>query len=157
MKSLSPVLVRITNLQNKINFIQPVKSIFAWMKFILILVAVFIFTTSLFAQTKSIKILPSKQTTICNPLNISYRFCLDKPSRREAADPVIVLFKGEYYLFASKSGGYWNSTDLINWNFVTSADLPLENYAPAVLAMNDTLYFMASGKSPVSQYKTLFI
>jgi xylan 1,4-beta-xylosidase len=31
----------------------------------------------------------SNQTTICNPLNLSYRFCLDKPSRREAADPTM--------------------------------------------------------------------
>lgn len=154
MKRTSPVFVRNANLQNEINLIPPIKSFFARMKFILLLVVVFIFTASLVAQTKSIKTLPSKQTTICNPLNISYRFCLGEPSRREAADPVIVLFKGEYYLFASKSGGYWNSTDLINWNFITSADLPFEDYAPAVLAMNDTLYFMASGKSPVSIYKT---
>ena len=34
------------------------------------------------------------QTTICNPMNLSYRFCLDAPSRREAADPTMVTFKG---------------------------------------------------------------
>jgi xylan 1,4-beta-xylosidase len=110
--------------------------------------------TSLLGQTKKINTPLLTQTTICNPLNISYRFCLDQPSRREAADPVIVLFKGEYYLFASKSGGYWNSTDLINWNFITSAELPFEDYAPAILVMKDTMYFMASGKSPVTIYKT---
>ena len=38
---------------------------------------------------------------------------LDTPSRREAADPTMVVYKGEYYLFASKSGGYFHSTDLI--------------------------------------------
>jgi xylan 1,4-beta-xylosidase len=92
--------------------------------------------------------------TICNPINLSYRFCLDKPSRREAADPVIVLFKDEYYLFASKSGGYWHSTDLVNWDFITSAELPFEDYAPAVVAIKDTLYFMASGSAPVSIFKT---
>ena len=43
-----------------------------------------------------------QQTTICNPLNLSYRFCLDTPSRREAADPTMIVFKGEYYLFVSK-------------------------------------------------------
>ena len=51
----------------------------------------------------------SDQTTICNPVNLNYRFCLDKPSRREAADPTMINFKNEYYLFASKSGGYWHS------------------------------------------------
>ncbi len=92
--------------------------------------------------------------TICNPINLSYRFSLDKPSRREAADPVIVLFKNEYYLFASKSGGYWHSTDMADWDFITSAELPFEDYAPAVVAIGDTLYFMASGNAPVSIFKT---
>ncbi len=84
------------------------------------------------------------QTTICNPLNLGYRFCLDTPSRREAADPAMLTFKGEYYLFASKSGGYWHSSDLIHWNLITNGDLPLEDYAPTAIAIDDTLYFMAS-------------
>ena len=96
----------------------------------------------------------SRQTTICNPLNLSYRFCLDKPSRREAADPAIVLFKGGYWLFASKSGGYWHSNDLISWEFIACTDLPVEDYAPAVVVMKDTLYFMASGAAPVKIYKS---
>lgn len=59
----------------------------------------------------------SNQTTICNPLDISYRFSVDDgPSRREAADPTVVFYKDDYYLFASKSGGYWSSKDLIEKN-----------------------------------------
>lgn len=97
----------------------------------------------------------AKPTTICNPLNISYRFCLDQPSRREAADPAVVTFKGEYFLFASKSGGYWHSTDLISWNFITSSDLPFEDYAPAVVVIKDAVYFMASSSNgPSKIYKT---
>jgi hypothetical protein len=96
----------------------------------------------------------SKQTTICNPLNLSYRFCLDNPSRREAADPTMVMFKDEYYLFASKSGGYWHSSDLINWDLITSADLPLEDYAPTAVEMRDTLFFMASASAPIKIFKT---
>ena len=42
--------------------------------------------------------------TFANPLNLDYRFALDAPGRREAADPVIVLFGDDYFLFASKSG-----------------------------------------------------
>lgn len=95
-----------------------------------------------------------KQTTLCNPVNLSYRFCLDTPSRREAADPTMVVFKGEYYLFASKSGGYFHSTDLISWDLITTKDLPLEHYAPTAVVMNDTLYFMASAPAPVKIYKT---
>lgn len=94
------------------------------------------------------------QTTICNPVNLSYRFCLDAPSRREAADPTMVTFKNEYYLFASKSGGYFHSTDLIHWDLITTKDLPLEDYAPTVVEMRDSLYFMASKGAPINIYKT---
>ena len=114
-------------------------------KFISIIIICVLYQIS-FAQTN--------QTTICNPLNLSYRFCLDEPSRREAADPVMIVFKNEYYLFASKSGGYWHSTDLISWDFITSTNLPFEDYAPGVVVINETLYFMAGGKSPVKIYKT---
>ncbi|MDV6170024.1 family 43 glycosylhydrolase [Flavobacterium sp. DG1-102-2] len=93
-----------------------------------------------------------KAVTICNPLNLNYRFCLDKPSRREAADPVIVTYKDEYYLFASKSGGYWHSTNLADWDFITSPDLPFEDYAPAAVVMDDAIYFVASTQdSPSSK------
>ena len=95
-----------------------------------------------------------EQTTICNPMNLSYRFCVDTPSRREAADPTMVTYKNEYYLFASKSGGYWHSTDLIHWDLIKTNDLPLEDYAPTAVVMNDTLYFMASKGAPVTIYKT---
>ena len=55
--------------------------------------------------------------------------------------------------FASKSGGYWHSDNLINWDLITSEDLPLEDYAPTAVVMNDTLYFMASSSKPII-YKT---
>ena len=95
----------------------------------------------------------SEQTTVCNPVNLDYRFALDEPSRREAADPTLVNFKDEYYLFASKSGGYWHSDDLIEWDLTTTEDLPLEDYAPTAVVMNDTIYFVASADRPVV-YKT---
>jgi hypothetical protein len=99
------------------------------------------------AQTASVP------RTFCNPLNISYRFQLDEPSRREAADPAIVVFRGDYYLFASKSGGYWWSSDMVDWKFVpiTADVLPIEDYAPGPAAFGDTLYYTASSgsKSPI--------
>lgn len=81
--------------------------------------------------------------TFANPINIDYRFMLDSPSRREAADPVIVLFGDDYYLFASKSGGYWHSPDMVDWTFVTPTGLPIEAYAPAVMAYDGALYYSA--------------
>ena len=85
----------------------------------------------------------SRPQTFANPINIDYRFELDQPSRREAADPAIVLFGDEYYLFASRSGGYWHSTDMIDWKFVKPEGLPIEAYAPAVMAYNGAIYYTA--------------
>ncbi|MGJ7029668.1 family 43 glycosylhydrolase [Niabella hirudinis] len=82
--------------------------------------------------------------TWCNPLNLNYRFSYDGLGYREAADPVIHLYRGNYFLYASKSGGYWHSSDLLNWVFRPSKTLPTEDYAPAVATIHDTVFFMAS-------------
>ncbi|QIA09145.1 family 43 glycosylhydrolase [Draconibacterium halophilum] len=95
-----------------------------------------------------------KQTAICNPLNLNYRFALFGRPAREGADPTIVLFKNKYYLFASKSGGYWSSVDLTNWSFITSTDLPWEDYAPTAVVIKDTLYFLAS--TAISQKRCIY-
>jgi len=111
------------------------------------------YTFTLYSQNNGKYV--SKQTTMCNPVNLSYRFCLDgNIPRREAADPTMVTFKGEFYLFASRSGGYFHSTDMINWDLITTDDLPLEDYAPTAVVMKDTLYFMASVSPTVKIFKT---
>jgi beta-xylosidase len=92
--------------------------------------------------------------TFCNPIDISYRFCLDEPSRREAADPSIVWFKDRYFLFASKSGGYWHSNDLVDWTFIETNEIPVEEYAPTAIAIQDTLYFLASSNEKSTLYKS---
>ena len=81
--------------------------------------------------------------TFCNPLNLSYRFSYSAKDTREAADPVIVLFKDNYVLFASRCGGYWTSPDLMDWTLIIPTGLPLEDYAPGAFAIGDTLYFTA--------------
>lgn len=81
--------------------------------------------------------------TICNPLNLDYRFQLDEPTRREAADPAVVYFDNEYWLFASKSGGYWHSPDFYHWIFVEGKNLPIEDYAPAPAVIDGHLYYTA--------------
>jgi xylan 1,4-beta-xylosidase len=92
--------------------------------------------------------------TYCNPLNVSYRFCADTPSRREAADPSVVWFKDRYYLFASKSGGYWHSKDLYDWIFIQTDQIPIEEYAPTAIVLNDTIYFLASSNEKSTIYKS---
>ena len=81
---------------------------------------------------------------VTNPMNLNYRF--QDGSYREAADPVCEYFKGKYYLFASKSGGYWSSTDLAEWTYIPCTSIAdLNNYAPTILVLDDMLYFAASG------------
>lgn len=94
-------------------------------------------------------------TTFCNPLNLNYRFSNNpQASYREAADPVIQLFKGTYYLYASKSGGYWYGPDLVHWTYRPSTSLPVDDYAPTVEAIHDTVFFIASSGTPKIYYNT---
>lgn len=72
-------------------------------------------TLPLFAQN-------TRMETFCNPLNVDYTYMIynsDKDiSYRSGADPAVVEFRGEYYMFVTRSHGYWHSTDLQNWNFI---------------------------------------
>jgi len=88
---------------------------------------------------------PARPATFCNPIDLPYRFQLKEPVRREAADPSVVFYKGEWWLFASKSGGYWHTKDFADWKFVEPTGLPLEDYAPTVEAIEDRLYFSVGG------------
>lgn len=89
------------------------------------------------------------QQTYCNPVDIGYRYNYEqlneRISYRSAADPVIVNHKNEYYLFATISGGWWHSKDLVNWNFVVPDKWPMEDMcAPAALSVRDTLFLFQS-------------
>lgn len=89
-----------------------------------------------------------KPETFCNPVNLSYRFMKINGGDgiREAADPVVVYFNGNYYLFASKSSGYWYSNDFITWThvFISDSVLPIENYAPGIFIHNGYVYYIGS-------------
>lgn len=86
--------------------------------------------------------------TFCNPVNLNYRFMKIDGGEgiREAADPVVVSFKDKYYLFASKSSGYWYSEDFTDWKhvFITDSVLPIEDYAPGLFIHKDYLYYVGS-------------
>jgi xylan 1,4-beta-xylosidase len=83
----------------------------------------------------------AQKQTFCNPLNLPYKFQPGGDTRREAADPVIVLYKNKYWLFASKQNGYWSSADLINWTFIKPQGLPLDVYAPSVIVVDGKLCY----------------
>ena len=94
----------------------------------------------------------AQDVTFCNPLNLEYRWNEDNGAYREAADPMVVLYKDDYYLFASKSGGYWWSDDMSNWQLVRPVGIDIEKYAPAAWVLNDELYYTSSESGHI--YKT---
>lgn len=100
--------------------------------------------------------MPLQAQVVCNPMNLSYRFRpeINEPSRREAADPTMVFFQDAYFLFASKTGGYWWSDNLVSWNLVETRQIPTEDYAPTVVAIGDTLYFLASSPNKCALLKS---
>lgn len=63
---------------------------------------------------------------------------------REAADPVVQIYQGRYYLFASKSKGYWSSEDMQNWRYIPCNVLPIDLYAPTAMVYGGELYWMVS-------------
>src|ERR1700754_3416467 len=67
---------------------------------------------------------PGRPRTYCNPINIDYGYTpipnfSEWGRHRATADPVIVRYKGDYYLFSTNQWGYWWSNDMLNWNFVS--------------------------------------
>jgi len=97
----------------------------------------------------------SAQKTYCNPINLDYGYCpipnfTESGKHRATADPVIVTYKGDYYLFSTNQWGYWWSPDLNNWTFVSKTFLkPYHKVyddlcAPAVWVQNDTMLVFGS-------------
>jgi xylan 1,4-beta-xylosidase len=95
------------------------------------------------------------QKTYCNPVNIDYGYTpipnfSEWGKHRATADPVIVNYKGDYFLFSTNQWGYWWSGDLIKWNFVSRKFLRPwnEGYdelcAPAVGIIGDTMLVFGS-------------
>ena len=98
----------------------------------------------------------AQQTTYCNPINIDYGYTpipnfSEWGKHRATADPVIVNYKNDYYLFSTNQWGYWWSHDMLNWNFVSKKFLRPWNggvydelCAPAVGIIGDTMLVFGS-------------
>lgn len=97
----------------------------------------------------------AQQKTFCNPVNIDYGYTpipnlSEWGKHRATADPVIVNYKGDYYLFSTNQWGYWWSNNMIKWNFISRKFLRPwnEGYdelcAPAVGIIGDTMLVFGS-------------
>jgi xylan 1,4-beta-xylosidase len=98
----------------------------------------------------------AQQKTYCNPINIDYGYTpipnfSEWGRHRATADPVIVLYKNDYYLFSTNQWGYWWSSDMRNWNFVSkkflrpwNAGVYDELCAPAIGIVGDTMIVFGS-------------
>lgn len=98
----------------------------------------------------------SQQKTYCNPVNIDYGYTpipnfSEWGRHRATADPVIVNYKGDFYLFSTNQWGYWWSNDMLNWKFISKKFLRPWNTgtydelcAPAVGILGDTMLVFGS-------------
>jgi xylan 1,4-beta-xylosidase len=90
------------------------------------------------------------QSTLCNPLDIPYRFQdlsfgpFYRAVFREGADPSLIEYKGRYFLFISMSGGFWHSGNLMHWEFVATPAFPIYDYAPDARVVDGYLVVCAS-------------
>jgi len=97
-----------------------------------------------------------QQKTYCNPINIDYGYTpipnfSEWGIHRATADPVIVNYKGDFYLFSTNQWGYWWSSDMLNWKFISKRFLRPWNTgtydelcAPAVGIVGDTMIVFGS-------------
>ena len=93
----------------------------------------------------------AQKRTYINPVDVDYRYNWEQTNRgvsyRTGADPVIVRHKDAYYLFQTLADGYWRSTNLIDWTFITPSRWPFGGIvAPAANSCVTTRCFCPAPK-----------
>jgi hypothetical protein len=105
-------------------------------------------TILLFLIVSSLKAQEVIPQTYINPLDIDYTYMVYNSARnisyRSGADPAVVEFRGEYYLFVTRSFGYWHSKDLVDWTFIKPQQWFFEgSNAPTAFNYRDSLVYFA--------------
>lgn len=93
-----------------------------------------------------------RMDTYCNPLNVDYTYMIYNSGKgvsyRSGADPAVVEFRGEYYMFVTRSHGYWHSVDLQNWNFIVPEQWYFQGCnAPAAHNYRDSVLYVCGDPS----------
>ncbi|MUP44327.1 1,4-beta-xylanase [Gramella sp. BOM4] len=86
--------------------------------------------------------------TYINPLDIDYSYMVynsaNNISYRSGADPAVIEYRGEYFMFVTRSFGYWHSKDLVNWEFIKPKQWFFEgSNAPTAFNYKDSLVYFA--------------
>ncbi|MGJ3234015.1 family 43 glycosylhydrolase [Marivirga sp.] len=95
--------------------------------------------------------------TYCNPIDIDYSYMShyranNNVSYRSGADPAVVNYKEKYYLFVTRSHGYWVSDDMSNWKFIRPQSWYFKgSNAPSAAVYKDKIiaYGDPSGRGPI--------
>ena len=95
---------------------------------------------------------PMRMDTYCNPINIDYSYMIYNSNRdisyRSGADPAVVEFRDEYYMFVTRSMGYWYSRDLQSWEFITPEKWYFQgSNAPAAHNYKDSILYVTGDPS----------
>lgn len=95
----------------------------------------------------------AQMRTTINPIDIDYRYNFEQiynnASYRTGADPAIVNHKGVFYMFATLADGYWRSTDLNRWTFVSPSRWPFDSVvAPAAWSDGEKIVLQPSMMEP---------
>jgi xylan 1,4-beta-xylosidase len=74
-----------------------------------------------------------KPATYCNPLTFT--------GAGRAGEPIVLIYKDDYYLFITGRKGYWYSTNMRDWNYVDAPTFP--GGVPGVVTDGKILYACA--------------
>ena len=75
-----------------------------------------------------------KPLTYCNPINLS----VGSERARRAGEPIVTLYKDDYYLFVTGGRGYWYSDNMRYCTYVSAPNFP--GGVLSVAAKGETLY-----------------
>lgn len=80
-------------------------------------------SANVFGQKKSKAqepIVVNQDLTFCNPLDI----IIGNERAYRGGEPIVLIYKDDYYLFVSHRKGYWYSSDMQNWTYVDAPNYP---------------------------------
>lgn len=108
-------------------------------------------------QESSVNEVGQEYATYCNPIDIDYTYMSHYRARndvsyRSGADPAVVNFKGKFYMFVTRSHGYWTSSDMSSWKFIRPSSWYFNgSNAPAAAVKDDKIILLGdpSGRGAV--------